>query len=176
MKPHVYFVRAGVEGPIKIGWTRYQVEDRMARLQRFSPEPLHLIGARPGSVADEQHLHRFFERQALGGEWFTPSDDLLLVATGKAWPDLPALELKPNASVDPNDVDMTPRDWRTRAEIERHYQAGLSELAIAELLRWSHKAVQREMERMARLGYFRGVRLLAGPMPIEARTNRGAGR
>lgn len=73
---HVYFVRHGVSGPIKIGWAT-EIDERIAELQVGNPERLELLGSRPGTISDERSLHRQFAEHRLRGEWFSPHADLL---------------------------------------------------------------------------------------------------
>jgi hypothetical protein len=73
---HVYFVRAGPDGPVKIGLAR-DVARRLKTLQTASPVPLLLLGVVPGDAKVERQLHRRFAGSRLRGEWFTPSPELL---------------------------------------------------------------------------------------------------
>jgi hypothetical protein len=72
----VYFIRAGANGPIKIG-SANNVARRMNGLQTASPYPLRLLASIVGSTEDEFGLHKRFAADRLHGEWFTPSPDLL---------------------------------------------------------------------------------------------------
>lgn len=76
----IYFIQQGDDdGPIKIGYTSGNPERRMADLQTGSPQTLHLIAAGPGTRTDEQRLHARLHPYRIGGEWFAPSDALVLV-------------------------------------------------------------------------------------------------
>lgn len=72
----IYFLQAGVVGPIKIGFSG-QAAQRLRALQAMGPEPLTLLGWMPGVLDGERALHRQFKRSRLHGEWFRPSDDVL---------------------------------------------------------------------------------------------------
>ncbi len=90
----VYFVRAGLDGPIKVGFTNDAPEVRMRYLQVGCPWPLSLIGAREGSIFHEQLLHNKFSALRMVGEWFEPTDDLLaeitkILSPDYVWPDPP---------------------------------------------------------------------------------------
>lgn len=75
--PVVYFVQAGPEGPIKIGYAK-RVADRFGELQTANPEPLILLGVLfDGTRALEARTHLRFAHLRLRGEWFTPADELL---------------------------------------------------------------------------------------------------
>lgn len=66
----VYFMRpAGMDGPIKIGCSTGP-EKRLKELAAWSPWPLELIGAVPGTFADEQFLHGCFAGSHSHREWF----------------------------------------------------------------------------------------------------------
>jgi len=78
----VYFVRAGEDGPIKIGVSS-DVDGRIKSLQTDAPAELHLLAVLDGAGRDvEQSLHVRFADGRLTGEWFQPTDELL--ATVKA--------------------------------------------------------------------------------------------
>lgn len=71
---HVYFVQAGPNGPIKIGYAR-RVEKRIEDLQVANHEELKLVASFPcpslsNAQATERNLHRLFQKQHIRGEWF----------------------------------------------------------------------------------------------------------
>lgn len=76
----VYVVRAGEDGPIKIGWSKNPAR-RFAQLQTTSPVRLIPLGLIAGGAHMESCLHAAIDelvpsaRQT--GEWFTPWDGLL---------------------------------------------------------------------------------------------------
>jgi hypothetical protein len=72
----IYFVRAGVKGPIKIGRTD-QLSQRVQGLQVAHYEELTLLAVEPGSRAVERALHQRFDHLRLRGEWFRPGMELL---------------------------------------------------------------------------------------------------
>jgi hypothetical protein len=91
-EPIVYFVRAGADGPIKIGFTSRDVAERISGLQTGCPWPIKLIGTISGSRADEGRLHEIFAAYRGDGEWFSAAQPLLdaieaLVAGTFIWPD-----------------------------------------------------------------------------------------
>lgn len=74
----VYFIRQGIDGCIKIGWSIGDASERMVNLQTGNAEPLILMG----SVAAESQLaerewHARFDAHRRRGEWFWPHSDLL---------------------------------------------------------------------------------------------------
>jgi hypothetical protein len=81
----VYFIQAGEEGPIKIGWTRSDPRARMALFQTGHYERLRLVGtisSSPHGDASsirrlERSLHASFREYHLRGEWFAPGPRLL---------------------------------------------------------------------------------------------------
>jgi hypothetical protein len=73
----IYFAQAGDHGPIKIGYTSSAPEERLATLQTGCPSPLRLLGTRHGTGGHERYLHARFASHRLGGEWFSPADELL---------------------------------------------------------------------------------------------------
>lgn len=77
MKRHVYFIKPiGMDGPIKIG-TSHSPLERIKTFATWSPIPLELIGAVPGSHAEETFLHQRFADLHSHLEWFRSSPLLL---------------------------------------------------------------------------------------------------
>lgn len=75
--PTVYFLQLDPpDGPVKIGYTRRRVENRVAEGQTFSPTNIHVLVETPGTRRDEGQLHRYFAGARLKGEWFTYTEDL----------------------------------------------------------------------------------------------------
>ncbi len=76
---HVYFMRMGDTGPIKIGYTKRALP-RM-RLIRFelrpSRLPLTLLSSFPGGRDEEKILHAHFARFNVWREWFYPTPELI---------------------------------------------------------------------------------------------------
>lgn len=87
---HIYFIRAGDDGPIKIGIANEPTE-RLKALSTMNHSPLAILATFPGTHKDEARLHRTLKDERRGGEWFEPSERVLaLVALysgkrGKAW-------------------------------------------------------------------------------------------
>jgi hypothetical protein len=68
---YVYFVQAGKDGPVKIGWTKHAAV-RMRYMQTGNPERLHLLCAVPGGRWLERTFHRAFADHRIDGEWYSP--------------------------------------------------------------------------------------------------------
>lgn len=67
----VYFIQAGDDGPIKIGWTASSnVEKRLRGLQTGNPHRLYLRATVSGTLYSEQMLQRLLGNSRLEGEWF----------------------------------------------------------------------------------------------------------
>ena len=71
----VYFVEAGLGGPVKIGWTQ-DVERRIAELQTANAHKLNLLGTVVGTMEDEASTHARFSHLRLEAEWFTNSPEI----------------------------------------------------------------------------------------------------
>ena len=72
----VYFIQAGDNGAIKIGYTK-DVDRRIKELQTSNPEKLNLllkVGAEPN---DEKVMHDKFKKYCINLEWYSPSDELI---------------------------------------------------------------------------------------------------
>jgi hypothetical protein len=73
---HVYFVQAGADGPIKIGFSR-ALSARIKKMRADCPYELTLLAHIDGGQDVEQDLHERFAHLRLRGEWFSPGPDLL---------------------------------------------------------------------------------------------------
>lgn len=79
----IYFIQAGIDGPIKIGHT--SLPDPMKRvktLQASCPAKLTLLGTLPGDSAMESIIHRKLEKFRVYGEWFKDTEE---VRSAMAW-------------------------------------------------------------------------------------------
>lgn len=65
----VYFIEAPSAGVVKIGFSEHP-RRRMESIASMSPLPLRMVATMPGTMADEQALHRRFEHIRSHGEWF----------------------------------------------------------------------------------------------------------
>lgn len=74
--PVVYFIRAEVGGPIKIG-SSAEPKQRLAEFQIGSPLRLMIVATMDGGREEERILHRRFAAYRLHGEWFRPCAGLL---------------------------------------------------------------------------------------------------
>lgn len=75
--PTVYFLQLDPPGgPVKIGYTRRSVYDRVAEGQTFSPQKILVLAETLGSLEDEAKLHQHFSHLRLQGEWFTYDPEL----------------------------------------------------------------------------------------------------
>jgi hypothetical protein len=81
MDTWVYFVRAGVRGPIKIGHAKDPIS-RLRGLQTASPYPLTLLGTVRGGEPIEKKLHEHLAADRLLGEWFQPTEHVLALVNG----------------------------------------------------------------------------------------------
>lgn len=82
----VYFVQAGLSGPIKIG-IAVDLRLRLSDLQCSNHEALYVVAIiRDAGRDDEQALHARFRTDWIRGEWFRRSD--ALVAFVKTLPEM----------------------------------------------------------------------------------------
>lgn len=72
----VYFVQAGQDGAIKIGYAR-NVANRLVKMRVDCPIPLTLLAVLEGDADYERRLHERFESHWRQGEWFEPAAELL---------------------------------------------------------------------------------------------------
>lgn len=73
----IYFIQGKSGGPIKIGITK-DISSRLKSLQTGHPDELVLLAELPGSAEVEIAVHQMFSDCRLRGEWFTPTDKLLV--------------------------------------------------------------------------------------------------
>ena len=73
----IYFIQAGPDGPIKIGYTNREVKWRMVTLQGTHYEELRLRAAVRGDTSMEQEFHRMFKALRIRGEWFRYEEPLV---------------------------------------------------------------------------------------------------
>lgn len=76
MMYQIYFVQAGENGPVKIGYT-HMPEKRLRCMQANHYETLRLIRVTPGNRYGERRLHLRFSHLWIRGEWFYYSDEML---------------------------------------------------------------------------------------------------
>ena len=72
----LYFIRAGKDGPIKIGRS-VSPRSRLAQLQTASPHQLHLIGVLRGAGAQECEWHGRYAFFRMAGEWYEAIPELV---------------------------------------------------------------------------------------------------
>lgn len=72
----VYFIQAGDNGAIKIGYTD-NVNKRLKQIQTGNPYKLNLLKVINGNYETERTIHKLFSKDRLEGEWFTPTKELL---------------------------------------------------------------------------------------------------
>ena len=76
MKSVAYFLRAGLDGPIKIGFTS-NLRHRLTSIETSSSEEIFILSVIDGARELEQELHRRFWPHRVRGEWFAPVPELL---------------------------------------------------------------------------------------------------
>lgn len=79
----IYFLRPVGGGPVKIGCSQ-EPRSRLRDYMKWSPVPLELVAAAPGSLATEGQLHRRFSASRLHHEWFASTDELDAFVTAVA--------------------------------------------------------------------------------------------
>ena len=72
----IYFIQAGKNGPIKIGCTENDIEQRIAQLQTGCPYKLNLLWLRDEDDESEAEIHERFKSEKIRGEWFRPSSKI----------------------------------------------------------------------------------------------------
>jgi len=99
----IYFLRSGA-GPIKIGYAKQDVISRVRQLQTASFSDLTPIGVMEGDVGKEREIHRRFIADWISGEWFHPTEDLMLFVKENASP----VEMPPRGKVGRRPISEVP--------------------------------------------------------------------
>lgn len=82
--PVVYFITAGDEGPIKIGFAS-RLRNRLHGLQTGNHERLKVLGwISQGTKEIESGLHRSLYRYRVRGDWFESCDEVWAVIANHA--------------------------------------------------------------------------------------------
>jgi hypothetical protein len=74
--PTVYILQTEPDGPVKIGFTRRRIYNRVAAGQTFSPDRIYVLAETYGTLQDETALHRRFKHLRVRGEWFRYGDEV----------------------------------------------------------------------------------------------------
>lgn len=74
-KEWTYFIQSEGGGPIKIGFTTREPEQRLLQLQTGAPTKLRIVGLIPCNR--EKELHKKFAKHHSHGEWFNPAKQVI---------------------------------------------------------------------------------------------------
>lgn len=72
----IYFIQAGKNGPIKIGYTNNGVNERLNQLQTACPYELKLLWVYEGETYTESEVQESLRHEHIRGEWFHPGKDV----------------------------------------------------------------------------------------------------
>lgn len=124
----IYFIQMGKSGPIKIGRTKIKINQRLKSLQSASPyklKILHVHSNKHGKVfLQEKEIHNMFSEIRLNGEWFEPSNELLMYIN----------ELKKDAFISDMGEDPTPSAERKFIQRNIADETGMSESLFSMIL------------------------------------------
>lgn len=73
----VYFIQAGENGPIKIGFTHGSAIDRVRDMQTGNAAVLKVLATCEGDVSIERKFHKQFADSKIRGEWYHPVASLI---------------------------------------------------------------------------------------------------
>lgn len=78
----IYFIQAGHDGPIKIGFTEQKAgtRPRIDNLQCGNHLKLNLLSFCVGGKSKEKFIHDMFSKERIRGEWFWPTESVLSFA------------------------------------------------------------------------------------------------
>lgn len=129
----IYFIRAGAQGPVKIGYTANDVRGRFNIIQVAHYETLHLLGCMPGDPETEVALHERFSSYRIRGEWFRPCPELLALIAAKAGEQ----QKPPPAVLEPVDIN----DIQSWMRLSHQDFAKALRVSVPTLWRWRKKGV-----------------------------------
>lgn len=141
MKSDLYFMLNPSLGIIKIGIAT-DVEDRRKTLEYGCGVPLEVLRVVPGAAELEQELHALFNASRLLGEWFTPTEDLIRLATGNA--DVREYMMANAAAIAVGRNAREAEMVRRKADQE---VAAKQEIALASALKAEEKRIKKEREQ-----------------------------
>jgi len=138
----VYFLQVVPNGPIKIGSTTGDIEDRIVALQTGCPWKIKPLGFIEGEARHEFWLHRRFEKHRLEGEWFEPVDELLaaiaeILRQNFSWPE-PEIAIDSEIRAIRNNLGESQIDFARRLHIDQ-----------ATLSRWERKGIPGPLKTFA---------------------------
>ena len=73
----IYFIQVENNGPIKIGFTANQINQRLQSLQTSSPNKLDILGCIDGEIDREKLIHEKFKEYHIRNEWFIPAKEII---------------------------------------------------------------------------------------------------
>lgn len=113
-RTHLYVIREGGDGPIKIG-TAVKPRERLATLQLGNHRRLHLVLVIPGTQKLERFIHHELAREQVIGEWFRPSGRTRdIVEELTAWSEICADMESAGMEPDVGDVKSLVIEWLMR--------------------------------------------------------------
>lgn len=174
MSGFVYFVQAGPDGPIKIGFTASLPKRRLNELVTASPFALRILGYVQGTINFERRLHARLKVHRTKGEWFAPHSEVLEAVRE-------TLARSPQVSVpDGGYQRLSPlRDYRRRRKISAQKLADMLDVTRVTVSRWEIGMRLIDVEHLPRVVAATGIsaRVLrpdlaklfdAGPVVAEA--------
>lgn len=72
---NVYFIQCGIDGPIKIGWSK-EPQQSLQQLQKSNPFELKLLHSYESLKCEETILHKIFSDFHIRNEWFRADDSI----------------------------------------------------------------------------------------------------
>lgn len=110
---HIYFIkRVGCGRYVKIGYTT-SIQKRLHTLQTASPEPLEILGAAPGTMKQERHIHEVLGKHHERGEWFRLCAQMMQFIDN-------AVKFGIDAALEPIRLDNLKRDWEANPRARDH--------------------------------------------------------
>jgi hypothetical protein len=131
----VYIIRAGTEGPVKIGWSK-RPAIRKANVQPTHYEELFVLREINCTRAGEGMLHRYFQSRRIRGEWFTFDEEMLSVEIESVAQALHARSVDSLREPPPSGMNKAElREWIDRRRITQAQAATLLGLSLPTLVR-----------------------------------------
>jgi len=116
MAGFIYIVRAGEDGPVKIGYSA-DPDRRISKIQTDCPHRLSVLATGDADRYPEKQLHARFASARTVGEWFNPIPEILALARDIGFVQRPRIDVTPHPL----------REWREKRGLSREELSALVE-------------------------------------------------
>lgn len=138
----IYFIGHG-DGRVKIGYTARDPYERLANLQTSNSNKLYLLASCPGTMKQEQELHKRFAHARVAGEWFNITTELGQLISEISKSKSPKLTKTQKWSFSIDFSFSKPTSWKMG-----RFRQKLSNLGYASVEDWANSVLMRELDKI----------------------------